>query len=1161
MANADTERKIFSSFERYEEFSKAQTALLQMDLTKEPSKDEQVEDHKLYQKLVNTLDEYQEQSYLLDPYLEKLVTPVVERLRSHAKEFLSDRSHRGSDFRMWRLSMLLYSYTKCRGYKTIIRFFPHEVADLWTVLGYLDAENGCAQNPEQWALRYVLLLWLSLVCMLPFHLSQFDETENGHTARVIEHTTKRYLSNAGLEREGAAIALSHYYMRQDTSQQFVEFFEWSKETIPGNASLFTTIGILHVLCEVLKSGPLKLVRSQLPDFMALTNALDARETLMNNTLIRKFKTKLISRVGLRLLPGRVGVLRVKARFLTDGGYSQQFHVEQEEDIDVPEEVEAVLDQLFAALQDKDTLVRWSAAKGVARIAERLPTDLADQVLETVLGHFAIHSVTAASLYDVPAIAEATWHGACLACAEMTRRGIVPPERLEGLVGWLSKALYFDLRKGAHSVGSNVRDASAYGLWALARSQEISSLAPLASDLARHLVTVSLYDREVQIRRAASAGFQEFVGRTSLFPHGIDVLRKTDFYAVGIRRNSFLLAAPQVAEHIEYRPYLLDHLLNVTLRHWDISMRRLGAQSLRRICLTDISMLGPEAIQKCVKLLQANDNSDIHGGLAGLTELTMAYEEILSGEMLESKKREIWKYLSHIPDSTLLGPRNEIITAAACDLMTQTITSQEIKLGAKSSVPNWSIIVEYGLKHRNRAVQESATATIGSMSKLTDCSNMVVRLIKELTQGTHSQRILGCLLGVIDYDTYPTCLPQSIRALLEGVNRLSGPFKRNVEARQACFEAMPIVLRNTVAHLSYHLTIEDISSILDALLDGLNDYSVDERGDVGSWIRIACVNALGNIAETLMARAKHIVHFESYLPPLKYHDCIGGILKQGVERLDNVRQESGRTFTKLLSLSPPDVDNSDRWIIHRSEFLQGLFVTGEETGWNDANWLFPKATKILDVETYRKPVLLGLITSVGSLTDSTHRPVSASLVSYVRSLPLRTTEPHRYDLLSIANDLLDYANANSAVNSVVIPVFQVFNILFDGDAFRLLEEADEGIQFLRRLFSMVSRYPGRIKNIKRLHQSMKVVVHLLSFKGLYKSCVEALPNFLSHQYPNVRSDTAEFLYISLQSMDFVRDTEEAENVLLETEWTSINIGEVTAAANSVSSHLLTALANL
>ncbi|KAJ4482161.1 tubulin folding cofactor D C terminal-domain-containing protein [Lentinula aciculospora] len=1062
MAYEDNEHKLFSSFEKHEEFARAQLEFLLMDLTMEPSKDQEVEDQNLYQKLVNILDEYQEQSYLLDPYLEELVIPVVERLRFHAKQFLSDHSRRGSNFRIWRLSMLLYNYTKC------LRFFPHEIADLWIVLGYLDAEDSCAQDSSQWALRYVLLLWLSLVCMLPFDLSQFDESEDGHTARLIEHTSRRFLSNAGLEREGAAIALSHFYMRQDAVKQFAEFFEWGKEIASESSSLFTAIGILHVLCEVLRSGPLELVQSKLPDFMALVNAADSRETFANNALVRKLKTKLISRIGLRLLPARVAA----GRFLTgnDNSPQSQNNVEQEEDVDVPEEVEMVLEQLFAALQDKDTLVRWSAAKGVARIAERLPTDLSDQVLETVLGHFAIHSVTAASLYDVPATAEATWHGACLACAEMTRRGVVSSKRLEELVGWLSKALYFDLRKGAHSVGSNVRDASAYVLWALARSQEIPSLSPLASDLARHLVTVSLYDREVQIRRAASAGFQEFVGRTNLFPHGIDVLRKTDFYAVGIRRNSFLTAAPQVAEHVEYRPYLLDHLLNVALRHWDISMRRVGAQSLHRICLVDIKTLGPEAVQRCVKLLGAIDNSDIHGGLLGLIELALAYEEILNGEILEAKKREIWQYLSHIPESTLLGPRNEIVTAAACDLMTRTITLPEIKLGPNSAVSNWNKIVEYGLKHRDLTVQESAAATIEY------CRSLVASYV-------------------------------------------------------------PTALRHPVgtAYRILVLTVEDVSSIFDALFDGLNDYSVDERGDVGSWIRIACVNALGNIAELLVVNARQIADFESYLPSSRYHECIRGILKQGVERLDNVRQESGRTFLKLLLLSPPDVQNSDSWIVHRSDLLRGLFVTDEEIGWNDANWLFPKAVQILDVETYRKPVLLGLIASVGSLTDSTHRPVSASLVSYVRSLPLRARELHKYNLLRIASDLLNHAKANSTVNSVVIPVFQVFNLLLDGDAFRLLGDDDEGNHLLRQLFSMVSRYPDRIKNVKRLYQSMKVVVYLLSFEGLYKSCVEALPSFLSHQYPSVRSETAEFLYISLQSMDFHRDIEEAENLLLETEW--------------------------
>lgn len=129
---------------------------------------------------------------------------------------------------------------------------------------------------------------------------------------------------------------------------------------------------------------------------------------------------------------------------------------------------------------------------------------------------------------------------------------------------ISQALYFDLRKGAHSIGSNVRDAASYALWALARSQNHSALMPHANNLAQRLATVAIYDREIHIRRAASAAFQEHVGRTvsrtsvfltrisicslqNLFPHGIDVLGKTDFYAVSVRKNAFLVAAPQVAK--------------------------------------------------------------------------------------------------------------------------------------------------------------------------------------------------------------------------------------------------------------------------------------------------------------------------------------------------------------------------------------------------------------------------------------------------------------------------------------------------------------------------------------------------------------------------------------------------------------------------------------
>jgi tubulin-specific chaperone D len=55
----------------------------------------------------------------------------------------------------------------------------------------------------------------------------------------------------------------------------------------------------------------------------------------------------------------------------------------------------------------------------------------------------------------------------------------------------------------------------------------------------------------------------------------------------------------LGSHIEYQRFLFDHILDVLLRHWDVSVRELGSQSLRLICLRDMSTLAPLAIEKSV----------------------------------------------------------------------------------------------------------------------------------------------------------------------------------------------------------------------------------------------------------------------------------------------------------------------------------------------------------------------------------------------------------------------------------------------------------------------------------------------------------------------------------------------------------------------------------
>ena len=42
-----------------------------------------------------------------------------------------------------------------------------------------------------------------------------------------------------------------------------------------------------------------------------------------------------------------------------------------------------------------------------------------------------------------------------------------------------------------------------------------------------------------MRRAASAAFQENVGRQGSFPHGIEIVTRADYFALGSRPNAYL----------------------------------------------------------------------------------------------------------------------------------------------------------------------------------------------------------------------------------------------------------------------------------------------------------------------------------------------------------------------------------------------------------------------------------------------------------------------------------------------------------------------------------------------------------------------------------------------------------------------------------------------
>ena len=53
----------------------------------------------------------------------------------------------------------------------------------------------------------------------------------------------------------------------------------------------------------------------------------------------------------------------------------------------------------------------------------------------------------------------------------------------------------------------------------------------------------------------------------------------DYFAVGLRKNAYLQLSLFVAQYEEYRPHLVQHLVDRKIVHWDTVIRQLTSQVL------------------------------------------------------------------------------------------------------------------------------------------------------------------------------------------------------------------------------------------------------------------------------------------------------------------------------------------------------------------------------------------------------------------------------------------------------------------------------------------------------------------------------------------------------------------------------------------------------
>lgn len=145
---------------------------------------------------------YQEQPQLLDSHLESIVHPLINIVKSAIKKVIEIVE--GQQLLSFNPSLILaflgfidgccnilYFLCKVRGYKPIVNFFPNSVSDLHLVLDYIvkyelilgKLFSGTPPPPplqsalsytDHWETRYIILLWLWGLCLIPFNMSIID---------------------------------------------------------------------------------------------------------------------------------------------------------------------------------------------------------------------------------------------------------------------------------------------------------------------------------------------------------------------------------------------------------------------------------------------------------------------------------------------------------------------------------------------------------------------------------------------------------------------------------------------------------------------------------------------------------------------------------------------------------------------------------------------------------------------------------------------------------------------------------------------------------------------------------------------------------------------------------------------------------------------------
>lgn len=881
------------------------------------------------------------------------------------------------------LFQIIYVLIKIRGTEKVRRFFPHEARDFEPVIFSLASQAN--SEGVSWEANYVLLIWLSLILLMPFDLKILDSNlsqhffnlaitnEAGDIVNVIIEICKLFLNSTTRTTIAAGICLGRLFSRADVKEigALEKYVEWVSNTIKeeekNTLSSFYIAGLYSSICAIFKAlnrADLLQIQDIIYNLIFEVGSKKESTEIARITTVRHYLTKLSQRLGLSLVPVREctwvykrtkknlldafkdrvldsSLIQTNSHIIDDrmANQSSQYQEEQglDDDVDL-EKLEEIIGYLFDMLKDPDTVVRWSAAKGLGRITARLDLDLADDIIQEIIASFQSGG-------------EAEWHGGLLALGELCRRGLLLPQNLPRVVHILKKGLTFEKSQGTYTSGSNVRDAACYVAWTFSRAYEPTILQPYVVELSSTLLICALFDKEVTCRRAAAAAFQENVGRQGNFPHGIAIITEADYFSLAVRQNAYTKVAVFVAGHKEYLRPFIEHLAWTKISHCDIDIRKLSAATLCLLSVLDPKFMIEEILPGMIKQCTSPNFYARHGAIYAVSEIILG----LSGNserhsMSNAMKDSIFLRTTTVNEKKVVAPGDYmkkfitefeyLRTANSIKIIPEEIKQsiigvieaiennrlyrgkggKEVRIAVALLIKNISIskikitrkqhtlimnTIDAGLKHPDEDASEIYMTSLLEFSSVfhkkstkegevyleemlkVACTDPIATIKRgyTLAQGAWSPAIISKNIDRI------------IEVLLKNCEIHKKKSEDDAETRKNAVKSLKMIfLRLPYGTINKHI----FNKIVDSLCYVMDDYTVDRRGDIGSMVRETSMYAMLDIVKKLCDDHQTDEQTRAnFLDVTTTEKIIGLLLQQLVEKIDKMRLIAGSILQNIF----------------------------------------------------------------------------------------------------------------------------------------------------------------------------------------------------------------------------------------------------------------------